>query len=493
MIEQALGALLHYGTTSGLIAAGDVTYVRNRVLEVLRLQEYDLAAEVAPQVRQVADVDSLLAPLLDDAARRGLIVPDTTTQRDLWDTAIMGCFVGRPSAVNARFWSHHAHDPVLATDAFHDEAVRSNYIRVGRTDRNITWRQSTTYGLMDMTINVSKPEKDPRDIAAAAQATSGGYPSCLLCRENEGYAGRADHPARQNLRLVAMELGGEPWFLQYSPYRYYPEHCIVLSQEHRPMRIDAMTLRRLADFTRLLPHYMVGSNADLPIVGGSILSHDHFQGGRFEFAMERARPAWVTHRDAVTVEVLHWPLAVLRVRGGEDDVLAFADRAVRAWRQYSSPEHGVVARTDGVPHNTVTPIARRTGPELRMDLVLRNNRTSKEHSDGIFHPHAQIHPIKRENIGLIEVMGLAVLPGRLAPELDVVAGTLLHGGDLPDTAAPHAAMLAELRAGDAPPDAAAALRRTREMAGEFFVRGLEHCGVFGADAVRGCQAFLATV
>jgi len=491
MIEPALGALIEYAVTSGLITTDDVPYVRNRVLEVLRIPDYDPAAEATADHSPQADVDTLLAPLLDDATRRGLIEPDTTTQRDLWDTAIMGSFVAPPTTVNARFWSHYAHDPVLATDAFHDEAVLSNYIRAGRTDRNITWRQSTAYGVMDMTINVSKPEKDPRDIAAAAHVTGGGYPACLLCRENEGYAGRADHPARQNLRLVGMELGGEPWYLQYSPYRYYPEHCIVLSQEHRPMRIDAMALSRLADFTRLLPHYMVGSNADLPIVGGSILSHDHFQGGRYEFAMDRAEPAWATDRDGVTVEVLHWPLAVLRVRGADDAVLAFADRAVTAWREYSSPQHAVLDHTDGVPHNTVTPIARRTGEELRLDLVLRNNRTSQEHPDGIFHPHAPIHPVKRENIGLIEVMGLAVLPGRLDAELDMVAATWLEGGDLPVSADAHAPMLAQLRAASHPRTLDEARERTRHMAGEYFVRGLEDCGVFGADAVRGCQDFLS--
>ncbi len=494
MIEPALAALLEYALTSGLVVADDVPYVRNRLLEVLQIRDYDLAAEAAADGSPQMEVDALLSPLLDDAARRGLIEPDTTTQRDLWDTAIMGCFMAPPSTVNARFWSHHAaHDPQRATDAFHAEAVASNYIRAGRTDRNITWRQSTAYGLMDMTINVSKPEKDPRDIAAAAHVTGAGYPACLLCRENEGYPGRADHPARQNLRLVGMELGGEPWYLQYSPYRYYPEHCIVLSEEHRPMRIDAMALARLADFTRLLPHYLIGSNADLPIVGGSILSHDHFQGGRFEFAMDRAEPLWGVRRDGVTVDVLHWPLAVLRVRGADADVLAFADRAVRAWREYSSPEHAVLAWSDGVPHNSVTPIARRTGDELRLDLVLRNNRTSGEHPDGIFHPHAEIHPVKRENIGLIEVMGLAVLPGRLDGEIDAVAAAWLEGGALSDGATAHSPMLARLRTAEHPRDLAEARDRTRHMAGEYFVSGLEHCGVFGADTVRGCQDLLARI
>ena len=434
----------------------------------------------------------MLRPLLDDAARRGLIEPDTTTQRDLWDTAIMGCFVGPPSDVAARFWRDHTQDPVRATDAFHRQAVASNYIRVGRTDRNITWRQPTRYGVMDMTINVSKPEKDPRDIAAARSVAS-GYPQCLLCRENEGYAGRADHPARQNLRLIGMELAGQPWFLQYSPYRYYPEHCIVLSEQHRPMRIDDGALERLAAFTSLVPHYLVGSNADLPIVGGSILSHDHFQGGRYEFAMDRARPLWTGTRDGVSVSVLDWPLAVLRVEGSDPDVLRFSSRVLAAWREYNDVGRGVLSHTGEVPHNTITPIARRVDDRLRFDLVLRNNRTSEQHPDGVFHPHAQIHPVKRENIGLIEVMGLAVLPGRLAAELSTVAQALLDGSDLPEQLAAHRPMLEELRAGGPAADLQTAIARARDMAGEYFVRGLEHCGVFGGETLAGCQEFLASL
>jgi UDPglucose--hexose-1-phosphate uridylyltransferase len=489
MIEPALGDLLRYAVSRGLITDDDLPYARNRVLDVLAIRDYDPAREQDPSGGE-RDIDSLLAPLLDDAAARGLITPDTVNQRDLWDTAIMGCFVAPPAAVAERFWAHYAREPVLATDYYHRAAVASNYIRVGRTDQNITWRQPTRYGEMDMTINVSKPEKDPRDIAAAAGSAGGGYPICLLCRENEGYPGRSDHPARQNLRLIGMELVGEQWFLQYSPYRYYNEHCIVLSEQHRPMRIDDTTFARLAAFTEVLAHYLVGSNADLPIVGGSILSHDHFQGGRYEFAMDRARAAWSTDRDGVDVEVLNWPLAVLRVRGADADVLAFCSRVLAAWRAYSASDYGVLSHTHGVPHNTITPIARRTDGVLRVDLVLRNNRTSDQHPDGVFHPHAEIHPVKRENIGLIEVMGLAVLPGRLAVELDAVARALLDGTDLPDEVGAHRPMLDELRAAGPATDLAQAQTRARGMAGEYFVRGLEHCGVFGADAVAGCQAFL---
>ncbi len=315
MISADIDALIRYALGAGLIEQDDVSFARNRVLEVLRLSDYTAPAPGEAALEPPGDVDALLRPLLDDAAARGLIEPDTLNQRDLWDTAIMGALVDRPASVTRTFWQDHADDPVLATDRFHGLGVASNYIRVGRTDRNTTWKQHTDYGVMDMTINISKPEKDPRDIIAASHAQSHGYPLCLLCRENEGYAGRADHPARQNLRLIPMDLVGQPWYLQYSPYRYYNEHCIVLSQEHRPMRIDDDTLARLAGFTTLFPHYLIGSNADLPIVGGSILSHDHFQGGRYEFAMDRARTLWSTRVGEVTVEILHWPLAVIRLLG----------------------------------------------------------------------------------------------------------------------------------------------------------------------------------
>ncbi len=491
MIEPALGALLDYAREHGLITAEETAYTRNRVLEVLQISDYDLDAEVRTSSGQ--GVDALLGPLLDDAARRGLIDPDTTTRRDLWDTAIMGALVRPPSEVLRRFWDDYALSPQQATDTFHQQSVASNYIRTGRTDRNITWRQATAYGVMDMTINLSKPEKDPRDIAAAADGVQGGYPACLLCRENEGYAGRADHPARQNLRLIGLELTGEPWFLQYSPYRYYNEHCIVLSEQHRPMRIDDAALRRLSEFTQILPHYLIGSNADLPIVGGSILSHDHFQGGRYEFAMDRAGAAWSEQRSDVAVEVLHWPLAVIRLTGSDDEVLQLAGAVLAAWREYSDPGRGVLSHSGSTPHNTITPIARRVPAGLRLDLVLRNNRTSADHPDGIYHPHAQIHSVKKENIGLIEVMGLAVLPDRLAVELEIVAGAWLRGEELPDEARAHTPMLQELRATEAPEDFGEAVRGTREAAGAYFVRGLEHCDVFGGDAVAGVQDFLGTL
>ena len=488
MIEGPLGDLLAYAQRCGLIHPADTVYARNRVLEVLRIPDYDLRHE---GTGSEAAIDDLLRPLLDDAASRGLIDPDTATQRDLWDTAIMGCLVDRPSALQDRFWQDYRTGPRAATDALHAAAVASNYIRTARTDRNVTWTYPSEYGLLDMTINLSKPEKDPRDIAAAATGSAAGYPTCLPCREHAGSAGRADHPARQNPRLIELELTREPWFLQYSPYRYYPEHCIVLSQEHRPMVINPATFRRLAQFTAILPHYLAGSNADLPIVGGSILSHDHYQGGPYEFPMDRAATLWSTTRQGVDVSVLRWPLTVVRLFGDDERVLDVADRVLTGWRSYSDPDRGVLAATGQTPHNTITPIARRVEGRLRLDLVLRNNRTSPDHPDGIFHPHAEIHPIKRENIGLIEVMGLAVLPDRLHTELRMVADALMSGGALPDVASAHEPMLDGLRDADPPADLAEAYSRARSAASAYFVQGLEHCSVFGRDVVGGCQDFLA--
>lgn len=496
MIESAIGNLVDYGVRTGLIDDLDRTYVRNRIIEVLRLDDYDLARETS----EGADtpVDELLAPLLDDGVARGLIEPDTITQRDLWDTAIMGAFVLHPSVIVSRFWALHADEPAAATDYFHTISAASNYIRIPRTEKNITWQQQTRYGLLDITINVSKPEKDPRDIAKAARAAKAldhqRYPANLLVRDNEGYPGRTDHPARQNLRLIPMQLGGEPWLLQYSPYRYYNEHAIALSEQVKPMKLDDATFRRLADFVELFPHYFMGSNADLPIVGGSILTHDHFQGGAYEFALDRASIDAAWDLDGLSVEVVHWPLTVIRLRGARAEVLDRATEMLSAWREYSDESRGVLASTGDTPHNTITPIARRVGSHLQMDMTLRNNRTSPQHPDGVFHPHVEIHPIKRENIGLIEVMGLAVLPGRLAVELNEMALALANGTELPDDLSPHQAMLDELRHEHPHPlMLSEALDVVREKAGEYFVRGLEHCGVFGSDTVAGCTRFLTSL
>ena len=496
MIESAIGNLVDYGVRQGLIGTGDRAYVRNRIIEVLQIEDYDLGAETSDSGD--APIDDLLAPILDDGVARGLIDPDTTTERDLWDTAVMGAFVLHPSVISERFWALHKQDPAAATEYFHHLSVASNYIRTGRTERDICWRQDSAYGRMDITINLSKPEKDPRDIAKAARkirsAEHQPYPANLLARDNEGYPGRTDHPARQNLRLIPMELDGERWFLQYSPYEYYDEHAIVLSEAVRPMKIDEAAFTRLADFVETIPHYFVGSNADLPIVGGSILSQDHFQGGAYEFALDRAAVDAKWDLDGMAVEVLRWPLTVLRLRGPRDRVLTRATELLAAWRQYSDPEHGVFAYTDQTPHNTITPIARLIGGQLQLTLCLRNNRTTDEHPDGIFHPHAEIHPIKRENIGLIEAMGLAVLPARLATELERIAEAMVAGSELPEDLSAHQPMLEGLRSRHTGPlGVAEALAIVRIEAGDFFVRGLEHCGVFGDDAVGGCTRFLTAL
>lgn len=497
MIEPAVARLLAYGKDTGILRSEDIPYVRNRILNVLRISSYDLAAELTtvPADGEPGDIDDLLRPLLDHAARSGLIDPDTQNQRDLWDTPIMDSFLGQPSAVSADFWRRYRVGPREATDAFHSLCVAANYVRASRADASPRWIHPSRYGDFEISINTAKPEKDPRDIAAAARHVAGSYPTCMLCRENEGYAGNASHPARENLRLIPMQLDGENWYFQYSPYRYYNEHCIVLSEYHRPMSISDATFPRMADFVETLPHYLIGSNADLPIVGGSILTHDHFQGGRHVFPMERAGVAARIATRGVVVEILNWPLAVIRLRGGRQPVIAAAAQILAGWRQYSDPDRGVLANSGGCPHNTITPILRMEGAgEYRCDLALRNNRTSAEHPLGIFHPHAEIHPIKKENIGLIEVMGLAILPGRLEQELAGVATALVSGEALPAGLAHHAPMLASMRSGLAvhgSPDEALAL--TRRWAADYFVRGLEQCGVFGSDQVEGCLDFLVAI
>lgn len=491
MIEPALGALLGYGLSRGLLVEDDVVYVRNRILEVLRIRDYDLAAETLTFTGDLS-VDELLLPLLDHAAARGLIDPDTAIQRDLWDTAIMGCFLDSPSRINADFWRAHATASSAATDYLHGLSVASNYIRVARTDRNPSWRQPSRYGEFEITINISKPEKDPRDIAASASAPVSGYPACLLCAENEGFAGDSGYPARQNLRLARMQLAGEPWLLQYSPYRYFNEHCIVLSREHRPMLINDATFDRLHEFAELFPHYLIGSNADLPIVGGSILSHDHFQGGAHEFPMERAEVLSSWQLDDLEIGVLNWPLSVIRLTGPAASVKAVARQVLAAWRTHDDVHRGILARTGSTLHNTITPILRSHDDRLCLYIVLRNNRTSVDHPDGVFHPHAEIHPVKRENIGLIEVLGLAVLPARLQSELAAVASALADRSELPRALVAHQPMLDGIRS-SVPRDLtlAQAEKAVRLAAGGMFVTGLEHCGVFGNDQVAGIAEFLA--
>ncbi len=488
MIYDEINALVRYGLEKGLIEPADEIWARNRLLDVLGLDGFEPVGEPAGR-----DLEAVLKAILDDAAARGLI-DGGVTGRDLLDTRLMGVLTPRPSAVIAAFRALYAEDAEKATDWYYRFSCDTDYIRRYRIAKDLKWKAATAYGELDVTINLSKPEKDPRAIAAARSAKPSGYPKCQLCREAEGYAGRADYPARENHRLLPIRLDGEDWFLQYSPYVYYNEHCIALCAEHRPMKIDRAAFRRLLDFVTLFPHYFIGSNADLPIVGGSILSHDHFQGGRYEFAMARAeveRALSFPGFEDVAAGIVRWPMSVIRLRCADRGRLAdLAGKILDAWRAYSDPAVSVFAETGGEMHNTITPIARRRGADYELDLVLRNNLTTDEHPLGLFHPHAELHHIKKENIGLIEVMGLAVLPARLREELSELGRRLVSGEDLLSSplTAKHAPWAEELKARYSfTPDNADSI--LRKEVGEVFKTVLEHAGVFKRDAA-GAAAFL---
>ena len=478
MIYDAIDALTAYAVRCGLMPADETVYARNLLLAVMHETDY-VPGTVRSGSAALADV---LAELTDIAVARGLIA-DSGENRDIFDTQLMNCVTPRPAEVRRVFWETYARSPEQATDGFYKLALDSNYIRRDRLARDKRWVFESAFGPLDITINKAKPEKDPRDIAAAGRAKASGYPLCALCAENEGYAGRIGHAARANHRIVPLTLGGEPWALQYSPYVYYNEHCIVLSMEHRPMRITAQSFERLLQFVTLFPHYFVGSNADLPIVGGSILSHDHFQGGRYTFAMERAAEEELIRLPGfgdVECRRVRWPLSVLRLRGADPARLTAAATAILAhWRAYSDPAADILAQTDA-PHNTITPIARRRGALYELDLALRNNRTTPERPLGFFHPHAQRHHIKKENIGLIEVMGLAVLPARLDAELDAVAEALRTGADLRADAATekHADWAEALRPQCVGMDLPALRRFLEAEVGRVFEQVLCDCGVF---------------
>ena len=488
-----LDALVRYGIGCGLIEQADACYVKNRLLEILRLDEAPAEEEIH------AALPELLAALTDDAVQRGL-TGGSVTERDLFDTKLMGALTPYPHEVRAEFARRYAVSPEAATDWFYRFSQDTNYIRRDRIARDLKWKYASPYGALDITINLSKPEKDPRDIAAAKAAPQSGYPRCLLCAENEGYAGRGNHPARQNHRILPLTLDGSQWYLQYSPYVYYNEHCIALNAEHRPMHIDGVTFRRLLDFVTIFPHYFIGSNADLPIVGGSILSHDHFQGGRYRFAMEEApveREVRFADFPAVRAGVVRWPMSVIRLTSADRaQLLALAERILARWRGYSDPEAGVFAETDGVPHNTITPIARRRGADYELDLVLRCNITTPELPLGVFHPHPELHHIKKENIGLIEVMGLAVLPARLKKELEGVRTAILTGANLrqDETLGKHADWVDELRQRyDFTPENTEDI--LRQEVGAVFTRVLEDAGVFKRNDAgqRAFGRFLAAI
>ena len=488
-----ISRLLEYGLQRGLIAPEDKAYAANRMLALLGLREF----EPQPVEEELHTPVEPLERLCQFAAEAGLIEPDTRDGRDQFDTELMNCLMPRPSQVVREFYSLYEKDKQAATDYYYQLARSSNYIRVDRIEKDRMWTAPTPYGDLVITINLSKPEKDPKAIAAAKNAPQSGYPKCALCRENEGYLGSANQAARGNHRLIPLELGGEPWFLQYSPYVYYNEHCIVLNSVHTPMKIDEPCFRKLMDFVRQFPHYFVGSNADLPIVGGSILAHDHFQGGRYTFAMEKApveTPVSIRGFEDVEAGIVKWPLSVLRIRSAEPErLIKLATHALELWRGWTDESAFIFAETDGEPHNTITPIARRRGEDYELDLVLRNNITTEEHPLGVYHPHAELHHIKKENIGLIEVMGLAVLPSRLKAELAAVEEALLSGADM--RANELTASHAEWAEGFAK-NYAVTPENVHEIVqhetGLVFSRVLEHAGVYKRTP-EGRAAFLRFV
>ena len=479
-------ALAEHGIKTGLICVEDKIWAVNRLLEVMALDEVE---EIAPAELPLHEI---LEVLTENAVQRG-VCDDNQVARDLFDTKLMGALTPMPHEVREKFRQLYAQSPKTATDWFYAFSQDTNYIRRDRIAKDEKWKYESQYGVLDITINLSKPEKDPKAIAAAKLAPQAGYPKCLLCIQNEGYAGRMNHPARQNHRIIPMVINDSPWFMQYSPYVYYNEHCIVFNSQHTPMAINRATFRKLLDFVGQFPHYFVGSNADLPIVGGSILSHDHFQGGNYTFAMAEApveKELSFAGFSDVTAGIVKWPMSVIRLQSKDSDRLVeLADKILLAWRGYTDEAAVVYAETDGVPHNTITPIARRRGEDYELDLVLRNNLTTEEHPMGLYHPHAELHHIKKENIGLIEVMGLAVLPSRLKGELAELKTAILENRDIAadEVLGKHASWVAELKQRYTFTE-----ENTQEIlrkeVGAVFARVLEDAGVYKCTA-EGRQAF----
>ena len=488
-IETYIDSLVSYAMNCGLAEPDDHVVLVNRILDLLRLDSYEPSDEP-----QTEDLEEILAGILDYAVANGLC-DDGITARDIFDTRIMGALTPMPREVIGIFRYLYLEDPVAATDWYYKFSCDTDYIRRYRIAKDMRWKYASEYGEMDITINLSKPEKDPKAIAAAKNAPQTAYPKCQLCPENEGYAGRMNHPARSNHRIIPIEVCGEKWCLQYSPYVYYNEHCIVFNSQHVPMKIDKSAFRKLLSFVGAFPHYFVGSNADLPIVGGSILSHEHFQGGHYTFAMETApieKEISFSGFEDIAAGIVKWPMSVIRLRGADPERIAdLADKILTQWRGYSDESVGVIAFSDGEPHNTITPIARRRGQDYELDLVLRCNITSEEHPLGVFHPHADKHNIKKENIGLIEVMGLAVLPSRLKGELTALAEALVNGAELTGDLEKHAAWVAGLKE-KYTFTAENALDILLQETGRVFAAVLEDAGVY-KNTPAGKEAFLKFV
>ncbi|GAA6393520.1 UDP-glucose--hexose-1-phosphate uridylyltransferase [Clostridiales bacterium] len=490
MIDAAVSKLAVYALRTGLIEESEYLWAVNTILDTLKLDSYTDPGQEWGEI----ELAPVLEELLDDAYARGVLTENSVVYRDLFDTELMGRLTPRPAQVISKFQALYREAPQKATDWYYELSQDTNYIRRDRIAKDMQWKTDTEYGQLDITINLSKPEKDPKAIAAARDLPASNYPRCQLCAENEGYAGRVNHPARQNHRIIPITINDSPWFLQYSPYVYYNEHCICLNSVHTPMKIDRACFGKLLEFVRQFPHYFVGSNADLPIVGGSILAHDHFQGGRYTFAMEKApveTPFAFPGFEDVKAGIVKWPMSVVRLACQDSGRLVeLADRILTAWRGYTDEAATILAETEGVPHNTITPIARMRDGKYELDLVLRNNLTTEEHPLGLYHPHAELHHIKKENIGLIEVMGLAVLPARLKEELAAVADSLVSGSDL------RASVLTEKHA-DWAERFQTKYTITRENAldivqretGLVFAQVLEHAGVYKRSN-EGREAFL---
>ena len=490
-IDAAVRKLICYGLENNLITADDRIYAANSMIHVLKRDEYDPPEEIYTDI----DLEAVLKEITDYAVENGLI-EDSIVYRDLFDTEIMGCLTPRPSEVIAKFRQiYREKSPVDATDFYYKFSCDTDYIRRYRIAKDVKWTSETEYGTLDITINLSKPEKDPKSIAAALNAKQSAYPKCQLCEENVGYAGRVNHPARENHRIIPIKINDERWALQYSPYVYYNEHCIVFNCNHTPMKIDRSAFAKLFDFVEQFPHYFIGSNADLPIVGGSILTHEHFQGGHYTFAMEKAPvEEYFTIKGFEDVKAgrVKWPMSVIRLSCSDYDRLVdLGDKILTAWRAYTDKDAFIFAETDGVPHNTITPIARKRGNDYELDLVLRNNITTDECPLGVYHPHAELHHIKKENIGLIEVMGLAVLPARLKNEMEKLAEVLVKQGIdavRKDTLLEKHADWAEEFMSKREVTAENVNEVIRDEIGKVFAKVLEHAGVYKRDP-EGMVAF----
>ncbi|MBR6405505.1 MAG: UDP-glucose--hexose-1-phosphate uridylyltransferase [Lachnospiraceae bacterium] len=520
MFQDAIGKLISYANDTGILPVSENVYALNQVLALLEEDSFEGDIPVGDGSTDIRDLPGILGEILDYAAGKGLLPDNTVTYRDLFDSRIMNCVMPRPAEVIRQFYERYDQDKKAATDWFYKFSQDVDYIRRYRLEKDVRYTVDSKYGPIVITINLSKPEKDPKAIAAAGRMASSSYPKCQLCRENEGYLGRVNHPGRSNHRIIPMRLAGADWGFQYSPYGYYNEHCILLNMEHVPMIIERATFEKLLGFVEVMPHYMLGSNADLPIVGGSILSHDHYQGGRFDFPMALAAVAEtveIPDYPDISVGIVNWPLTCIRLQGKEKTrIIDLAQRILQAWRGYSDEPNMIFAETDGVPHNTITPIARMKDGEFQLDLVLRNNLTTEDRPLGLYHPRPEYHHIKKENIGLIEVMGMAVLPARLKDELQMLRDAILSGEDLRQNPAiekhadwaeqwipeyPELQGFSRLHASGATDRMPGTVTKERlqeiidREVGKVFAGVLEDCGVYPAteEGRAGVKRFLATI